>query len=488
MVVGRIAAALGKAVAPRVKQVLIGAEDQRALDRVLRSAIKSAAGTFPEPADDYLISLFEDECVADLLVEAAFADRGLDREAVEDRLVQLGYDASTSAVDLGSFAAALCRELHAEIRREAAGSDGKLFHRLVLSKLDMLAGRAGPEVHRGHLPPRPGLMVGRAGAVEHLVARLTAEAGSASAMPVIAVRGWPGVGKSSLVAAVAHHPSTARFFTDGVFWAPLSETPDTRGHLQIWCRVAGVGELRADDPTAIMSAHLAAALRDKRALLLVDDVWQAGHAAPLLVGGGRCGALVTTRSTEVAAALTSEPGRIYPLPVLDDDDAIDLMRQLAPAVVHDHRDTTAVLVRELEGLPLALQVAGRLLAAEHGLGWGVESLLDELRDGARLLAAEAPADRADLATATTPTIAALLAKSTDRLAEPLRVQFAMLGAFAEKPAVFDSAAVSALWLVGDPRPALRELASRGLLEPVGGGHFQLHALLAMHARAILATA
>jgi hypothetical protein len=87
--------------------------------------------------------------------------------------------------------------------------------------------------------------------------------------------------------------------------------------------------------------------------------------------------------------------------------------------------------------------------------------------------------------ATTPTVAALLRRSTDALDAQTRRQFACLGLFVPKPASFDLGALAVAWDVADPRPIARVLVNRGLLEPVGGGRFQLHALLVLHARALL---
>jgi hypothetical protein len=43
-----------------------------------------------------------------------------------------------------------------------------------------------------------------------------------------------------------------------------------------------------------------------------------------------------------------------------------------------------------------------------------------------------------------------------------------------------------MWLTEDPKATVRELVSRGLLEPAAGRErFQLHALLALHARSML---
>jgi hypothetical protein len=140
----------------------------------------------------------------------------------------------------------------------------------------------------------------------------------------------------------------------------------------------------------------------------------------------------------------------------------------------------------LEGLPLAIQVAGHLLQGEANLGFSVIDLLADLRAGVRLLEADAPADRVDLARETTPTVAALLKKSTDVLDPYTRDCFAYLGPFAPKPGTFDLAALRAVWKMEDPKPIVRILVERGLLEPVPEtGRFQMHALLVMHARTLL---
>lgn len=150
----------------------------------------------------------------------------------------------------------------------------------------------------------------------------------------------------------------------------------------------------------------------------------------------------------------------------------------------EHEDECRQLARDVECLPLALHVAGRLLNAESQMGWGVADLLNNLREGASLIGAKAPADMMDYETETIPTVAALLKKSTDRLDDFTRDCFAFLGPFAPKPATFDLNAMKAVWMVDDPRPTARTLVDRGLLEPVGS-RFQMHALLVAHARSLL---
>jgi hypothetical protein len=299
------------------------------------------------------------------------------------------------------------------------------------------------------------------------------------------VRGWPGVGKTTTVITLVHESGIAEAFPDGVLWAALGENPNVFSELAAWGRALGIDDIGRLPSLEEAMARLTSVLRDKQMLLIVDDVWKTEHGLPFKIGGNKCATVFTTRFQDVSRALADIPDeQIYLLPVLTDEKALELLQTLTPKTVEAYPDESLVLVKDLEGLPLAIQVAGRLLSEEYSLGWGVGDLIIELREGAKLLAANAPADRADIVNQTTPTIAALLKKSTDTLSEETQIHFAFLGAFAPKPATFDLAAMAAVWLVDDPKPSVRILANRGLLEPVGE-RYQMHALLVAHAKSLL---
>jgi hypothetical protein len=299
------------------------------------------------------------------------------------------------------------------------------------------------------------------------------------------VRGWPGVGKSSAAAALAYDSEARRAYQDGILWISLGPKPSLLSALATWGRVLGTDELLKAPTLKQAIAQLTALLSRKRMLLIVDDVWETEHAAPFQqVRGDGCGLLFTTRETHVAEAIASVHAAIYNLPVLTHESALELLALLAPFTVSEYPNESRDLVRDLECLPLAVQVAGRTLNAEAKLGWSVKELLIQLRTGARIIEQKAPADRADLETQTIPTVAALLKQSTDRLDQFTRDCFAYLGPFAPKPATFDIDALKAVWQVEDPRPVVRDLVSHGLMEPVGG-RFRMHALLVAHARSLL---
>lgn len=328
------------------------------------------------------------------------------------------------------------------------------------------------------LPRLPSLVIGRERTLHEIKSRMGL---NEEVRSTTVIHGWPGVGKSTIVAALAHDPDIAFHFPDGVLWVSLGKAPNLLGELTIWAEALGLHDSSRDRKIETLSVQLAAVLRERRMLLMIDDVWQIDHATSFKVGGRGCATIFTSRFNDIAQALAPTAYNNYRLSVLTEEAALELLGRLTPETVTEYPDAAYELVRNLEGLPLAIQVAGRLLHAETRLGWGVSDLLQELRSGAALLAAQPPDDLVE----GSPTIAALLKRSTDTLDLQIKQQFALLGLFASKPATFDLGALAAAWDVNDPKAAVRVLVNRGLLEPISGGRFQMHALLVHHARSIL---
>lgn len=343
-----------------------------------------------------------------------------------------------------------------------------------------------PEEHRValRLPQAPFSFVGRESSLRNLEQRLTPRVPAGKSCPALLLTGWPGVGKTTMTAALSNDSSVARAFEDGVLWTSLDQNPNLLREIGLWCVALGAPGLAPEVGISEASFRLGELLRNRRVLLVVDDVWETAHAAPFLVGGSRCAALITTRLDAVAEQLASSPESIIRLPPLDEDSSLELLRSRAPSVVNLHLEECRTLARELEGLPLALHVAGRMLSEESRL-WNPGDLIETLREGRQILNQQAPRDRADFSEVSLPTVSVLLARSTERLPEDLREKFALLGSFAPKPATFDLEALKAIWETSDPRPAARALVGHGLLEPIDNRRFWIHALLVAFARSML---
>lgn len=374
--------------------------------------------------------------------------------------------------------------LDSELATPPENETTELFEAIQHNKLPSLSPLKSTAATTSILPSRPPLVIGRETVLSDLKQRLGIK--SANARGTTVIQGWPGVGKSTTVATLAHDSDIALQYPDGLLWTSLGESPSINNEIMTWATALGIHEPTRNRSIEDISAQMTAALRDKRMLLIVDDVWRVEHAVPFRVGGQGSALIITTRLNDVAAALAPTASDIYHLPILTQESGLDLLEKLAPEVVANHAQEARELVNNLEGLPLAIHVAGRLLHSEARMGWGIKDLLDELRAGTTLLTAQAPTDMLGAQRDSSPTVATLLKRSTDALDSETRQQFALLGLFVPKPATFDLAAMAVAWDLVDPKPVARQLVNRGLIEPLSGGRFQMHALLVLHAQSLLA--
>jgi len=333
-------------------------------------------------------------------------------------------------------------------------------------------------------PPPPRVFIGREDSLQHVKRLLTVGRQSRNGENVTVIHGWPGVGKTSLVSAIGHDAETAGTFKDGVLWISLEQQPNIITAMARWGRALGSEDILKAPTVKDATAQLTALLRNRNMLLIVDDVWETGHAAAFSdAAGEECSVMITTRLPKIAEALTTDQNHTYKLPVLTEEFALKVLRVLVPEVVSQNETECRTLVRDLECLPLALHVAAGLLRSEVKLGWGVADLIERIREGTELINRQAPRDRIEK-DGNIPSVKVLLQRSTDVLDEQTRESFIYLGAFAPKPATFDLSALQAVWQVDDPKPTVRQLVGHGLLEPVGRGRFQMHRILVDHARSL----
>lgn len=323
-------------------------------------------------------------------------------------------------------------------------------------------------------PPAPRSFIGRDRTISDLKSKLT---GGNS--PVVAIHGWPGVGKSTVAAAMANDPEVSRMFPSGVFWASVGQQPDIFSKLSNWAQALDVEAISRARTPKDASDLLRGAFYDKQALLIIDDVWERKDVLPFMVAGPDCATLLTTRFFDVASELAS-PGKVLKLDVLDSGSALELLAQYTPQLVHAQTEQARELVEDLECLPLSLHIAGHLLSMEANMDWGLNDLLTDLRAGNAVLLGKAPPNLIE-GNGTGNTVTALLEKSIQYLEPETRRRFAELSIVAPKPATFNLTMMRSLWQVTDPKPTVRTLVNYGLIEPVGQEHFQMHALLVSYA-------
>ncbi|MCG7585653.1 NB-ARC domain-containing protein, partial [Photobacterium sp. OFAV2-7] len=303
---------------------------------------------------------------------------------------------------------------------------------------------------------------------------------------IAVVRGWPGVGKTSLLLNIANHSSIKNNYVDGVLWTSLGQKPDIMGVLAEWGGILGDNSISEIPSIPEAIRRLQILLRKKRMLLVVDDVWEVPNGEVFRqLAVEDCQIVFSTRETVVAENISQHDCPVFVLRPLTPKDAFKVFTVLAPEISKDWELEVKKLLAFIENLPLAIHVAAGMLKTEQSLGEDLRPVFNSLEDGMELLSQDAPSDMSNLYSQTRPTVALLLEKSTSRLSETMRGYFAAMGAFAHKPAHFDVTAFSAVLGISDYKPIIRELTLRGLLEVTSEQRYQMHALLATHAEAIL---
>lgn len=279
------------------------------------------------------------------------------------------------------------------------------------------------------------------------------------------VQGLPGVGKTTLSILLCHDPNIKSLFKDGIIWTVLGKNPDPRRIFKNIVSSLNLKELNYANSIEEAELILGKLFRKRNFLIVVDDVWNLQHFKPFLRLSKLTPILLTTRLPDIAYRVTLNAEEIYKLDILSESESLLLLKELVPTVVKNFSSKCKELVVSLEGLPLAIRVAGHLLRMQSIYGLSVPKLFNDLKKGSNLLKAKTPNDIQYLTTESSPTVAALLKRSTDSLTPQARRCFSFFGHLPSSPAHIDYTELSKIWNVEDPDIILNELLDFGLIEP-----------------------
>jgi DNA-binding SARP family transcriptional activator/tetratricopeptide (TPR) repeat protein len=360
------------------------------------------------------------------------------------------------------------------------GPELRALHQAILTNDPALA-VPPPPVRRGawarpsQLPLDVADFVGRA----RLVGQIKRLLRDGLWVPVVALSGSPGVGKTALAIHAAHRLIDR--FPDGQLYVDLhgaTAGPRPLAPLEVLGRfLRALGTDPAAVPTGLEEASAAFRSRvaGRRLLVVLDNAADAAQVAPLLPASPGCGVLVTSRRVLVAL----DGARHLPLDVLPAAEAIELLERLAGHGRIAGEPQAAAEVAHLCGwLPLALRIAGARLAARPG--WPMRALAERLADAQRRL------DELQLAEvgvrASFQVSHQQLSDGADALDRAAAQAFGLLGV----PDGQEVGVPVAARLLDQPEDAaervLERLVDTQLLETPAPGRYRLHDLLRLYAR------
>lgn len=246
--------------------------------------------------------------------------------------------------------------------------------------------QAEPPLVPAELPPDTAEFIGRVHEHDQLNL-LVAENG-----PLVAlVTGVAGSGKTSLVVHWAHE--VAKKYPDGILYADSLVNDGEPGAAAYamagrFLRAFGLPSDRIPVETGERISLYRSVIASRRALLIFDNIGTMEQLRLLLPGSGHSRAVVIGREQ---LAVDNHVVRVA-LGLMPEAEARELVRRIAGTPPPPRYDGTAPipdddamreLVRLCDGLPLALRIAGRRLAARRH--WSVTHLVSRLSDEQRRL-------------------------------------------------------------------------------------------------------
>ncbi|GCA82089.1 regulatory protein AfsR [Microcystis aeruginosa NIES-2522] len=312
--------------------------------------------------------------------------------------------------------------------------------------------------YRNQAPPKPSYFVERPEVSIELKKLLLSETTEKTGTLVIsAIYGLGGIGKSTLAAALAQEKEVQAYFPDGIFWATLGQQPDILSFLHGWIQALGDYNFK---PTGIDAAslHLRTLLADKKALLVVDDLWNVEDIDPFRVAVNHCKLLVTTREVPVKGAIR------YDLDVMTESQSLALLTGYLKHELNLADQKQAKILAKIVGyLPLALELTAAQI--EDGIPWAelIEDLRAEIANLEILDRLEA-GDTANEEKRKHYSLIACFNLSLKRLNGQRLRQFSWLGVLPDDVTITEKMAAT-LWdcQVREARQTLRYLRSKALL-------------------------
>jgi hypothetical protein len=280
-----------------------------------------------------------------------------------------------------------------------------------------------------------------------------------SSCNTVAIYGMGGLGKSVLAEAVRRDERIQAHFKGNAVGITLGQNPQNLSILRDCLSKLGAPRPFPDDVQGLSDA-LKKILVQKKALLLIDDVWSSQDVKWFLVESKDCRFLVTTRE---ASELPIPEKYYYPLPFMEKADAENLVRNILGLKWKNEMSYSSRKFAEKVGyLPLALELGAKLVK-NNNISW--KHLLEEFDTcRTRVLKSLKTNEKVNVEDERYCNLNACFFLSLKRLEAQEKKRFTWLGVLKDD-ASFDLRVVSTLWGITphEAQLSLSILESRSLI-------------------------
>ncbi|MFQ5421593.1 MAG: tetratricopeptide repeat protein, partial [Anaerolineae bacterium] len=307
------------------------------------------------------------------------------------------------------------------------------------------------------IPPAIYQFVGRKALLQEIETAVRKPTGS----HIICLHGMAGVGKTATAVQIAY--LMRQDFPDGVLWANIASS-DPMSILDNWARAFGHNYTSLPD-LENRAAAMRNALRDKKLLIILDDVDSKKQVDSLLPNNPGIAVILTTRLAELGPAVGAASFLITEMTPEDG-------RQLFAVIVGEGRvaaePEAAAEICELVGyLPLAVKISGQRLVSRPR--WALTAFANRLKNARSRLSELNILDEG---------VQASFDVSWELLTDELRLAFSDLAVFGARPfpiPAFAAVTENDEFTAGDRLDALVALS---LLQEADRDIYRQHPLLA----------
>ena len=282
---------------------------------------------------------------------------------------------------------------------------------------------------------------------------------------VIAVTGVGGFGKTTIVVGLCYDPRIQRQFTGGVLFIELGpQATDPKVKLnEIYCSIVG----ESLDNLNNLETEIGNILKDNF-LVIIDDIWDAKDAAPLIKAFSNCHVVFTARRNDIAQKLTIAENivKVGPMKL---DEAVTLLSDglfNLDKISSDDKELLKELTQDAHMWPILLcLVRGQLnhyLKLNIHVNKTIRNVQHKLRD--RGLTAF---DKSNIESASKihKSVSIYIESTLELLPEVALNRFITLILFTGIGGIFSEAALPSLWDISDPeaKKVVTTLSDYGLV-------------------------